>query len=165
MEIRNSEEGWEFAGIDPFILELLRALPSCATTEDDAARKRLFSAPTGGADADADADADWREYVEPELAALFQSHLDIVSGDLAAITETEEGALLRIPAAHARAWIHTFNQARLALGARHDVTEDDTSGRRDVFGDKEPDAQKAFALMQIDFYAWLLSLLLSRTEL
>ena len=159
MEIRSNDEGWEFAEIDPVALELLRVLPMCAEPEDDAARKRIFSPPTIQPDADAEANSEWSEYVEPGLRELFKSHTDIVVADLAAMVGDSETAILRIPSDHGRAWIHTFNQARLALGARHDVTEEDTAGRRQHSG------EKAFALMQIDFYAMLLSLLLSRTEL
>ena len=159
MEIRSSDEGWEFTAMDPFVLDLLRVLPMCAEPEDDAARKRIFSPPTIQPDADAEANAEWSEYVEPGLRELFKCHTDIVAADLAAIEEKDEAASLRIPADHGRAWIHTLNQARLALGARHDVTEEDTAGRRQHSG------EKGFALMQIDFYAMLLSLLLSRTEL
>lgn len=159
MQIGNSDEGWEFTGMDPMVLELLRILPLCAEPDDDAARKRIFSPPTVQPDADAEANAEWSEYVEPGLRELFKSHTDIVAADLAAMKGEGEAAILRIPAEHGRAWIHTFNQARLALGARHDVTEDDTAGRT------EPDGEKAFALMQIDFYGTLLGLILSRTEL
>ena len=159
MQIRSSDEGWEFTAMDPFVIELLRVLPMCAEPEDDAARKRIFSPPTVQPDADAEANSEWSEYVEPGLRELFKSHTDIVAADLAAMDGEGETAILRIPADHGRAWIHTFNQARLALGARHDVTEDDIEGRT------EPDGEKAFALMQIDFYATLLGMILSGTEL
>jgi hypothetical protein len=159
MEIHANDEGWEFSEMDPFALMLLRVLPECAAPDDDAARKRIFSAPTGGRDADDEANDEWREYVEPDLRELFKSHTDVVAADLAAMEGKGEAPVLCIPADHARAWIHTLNQARLALGARHDVTEEDTAGRT------QPSGEKAFALMQIDFYASLLGLFLSRTEL
>ena len=157
MEIQISDEGWVFDDMDRVVVELLRILPACAAPDDDAARKRIFSAPTGGADADAD--SDWREYVEPELRELFKTHTDLVAADLSALEEKEESFTLRIPAAHGRAWIHALNQARLALGARHDVTEDDTNGRRPHSG------AKGFAIMQIDFYGMLIAMLLGNTEL
>ena len=157
MEIRNTEDGWIFEEIDPLILELLRGLPACAAPDDDAARKRIFSTPTRGADAEAD--NDWREYVEPELRELFKDHVDVVTADLAAMPKGDGTFTLSIPAENGRAWIHTLNQARLALGARHGVTDDDTAGRRRHTG------EKAFVIMQIDFYGMLLGLLLGRTEL
>ncbi len=157
MEIQISEEGWVFCEMEQVIVELLRMVPAAAAPDDDAARKRIFSAPTGGADADAD--SEWREYVEPELRELFKTHTDVVAADLSAMEEKDETFTLRIPAAHGRAWIHTLNQARLALGARHDVTDDDTNGHRRQSG------AKGFAIMQIDFYAMLISMMLGNTEL
>jgi hypothetical protein len=158
MQIRWDEEGWYFEEMDPFAAELLRELPACAVPDDDAARERIFTSPTGGADATAD--QEWRENVVPDLAALFQSHVDVVVGDLAAMKTEGEEASVHVPVAHARAWIHTLNQARLALGARHGVTDDDTAGRR-----KTRSRAKAYGLMQIDFYGMLLGLILGHTEI
>jgi len=157
MEIQASEKGWVFADMEPLIVELLRGLPACADPDDEASRARIFSAPTAGDDPEAD--SEWREENEPELHELFQTHVDVVAADLAAIRQKGDAFTLTIPAANSRAWIHTLNQARLALGARHGITEDDTAGRRRHRG------AKAFAVMQIDFYGMLLSMLLSQTEL
>lgn len=155
---RSSEEGWLFEEIDPLIGKLLRGLPACAAADDDVSRRRIFSSPTAGADPEAD--EEWRENVVPEMRELFQSHVDVVAADLAAMRERRGSFTFNIPIENARAWIHTLNQARLALGAKHGVTDDDTAGRR-----KRHSSAKAFALMQIDFYAMLMSLLLGRTEL
>lgn len=157
MEIQMREGGWVFAEMEPLIVELLQGLPACADPGDDAARRRIFSAPTAGADPQAD--RDWSEEVEPEMRELFRTHVDVVAADLVAIIQDGKKSTLGIPDGHARAWIHTLNQARLALGARHGVTDDDTAGRRRHRG------AKAFAIMQIDFYGMLLSMLLERTEL
>ncbi len=157
MEIRNEEEGWIFEEIDPLIAELLGILPQCAAPEDDAARQRIFSTPTAGQDTAAD--EDWHEYVEPDLRELFQSHTDTVAADLATMDRQGDLFTLTIPLENGRAWVHTLNQARLALAARHGLTEGDTEGRHRL------DGEKGFAVMQIDFYAMILSLLLSRTEL
>lgn len=157
MEIQTGEGGWVFADMELLIVELLRGLPASADTDDEASRRRIFSTPTAGADAEAD--REWREDVEPELRELFQSHLEVVAADIAAMSQTGDTSTLAIPAKNARAWIHTLNQARLALGARHGVTDEDTAGRR------RPRGPKAFAMMQIDFYGMLLSALLDHTEL
>ena len=157
MEIQVSERGWLFAEMEALIVELLRGLAACADPDDEASRHRIFSSPTGGADAKAD--REWREEIEPEMRELFQSHVDVVAADVAAIQQEGDSFALAIPAKNARAWIHTLNQARLALGARHGVTDDDTAGRR------RPRGPKAFAIMQIDFYGMLLSALLEHTEL
>ena len=158
MEIRRDEDGWHFAEMDLFVAELLRNLPVCAAADDDAARMRIFSSPTGGADEQED--QDWSENVTPELREIFQGNVDTVRDDLARLKTEGEASSLSIPITNARAWVHTLNQARLALGAKHGVTEDDIEARRKV-----SDNAKAFALMQIDFYGMLLGLLLSRTEL
>lgn len=154
-----TDDGWVFEDIDPFIGDLLRALPKCAEADSDSVRSRIFPAPTGGSDPAED--QDWREHVEPGLRELFQSHLDVVAADLATMRDEGQTWRLNVSAAHGPAWLHTLNQARLALGALHGVTEDDTSGRRR----KRPTSEKAFALMQIDFYGMIQSLLLAQTEL
>ncbi len=144
--------------LDDFWSELLRRLPESAAPEDEPARKRLFGSPTGGKDPDAD--EEWAEVVEPELREAFQSHIDVVSGDLQTMIDVEGGATLRIPADHLRAWVHALNQARLAIGARNGVTEDDMEGRR-AFETQE----KGFAMLQIEVYGLLLGIMLRHTEL
>jgi hypothetical protein len=127
-------------------------------SDDDKARRRICSSPTHGADGEAD--QDWRENVEPDMRELFQSHVDVVVGDLAGMKVDGESSAVRIPLGNARGWIHALNQARLALAAKHDVTESDTKGRRKARADR-----KMVAMMQIDFYGMLLSLLLQHTEI
>ncbi len=157
MEIRNETDGWVFEEIDPFIIDLLRVIPECASTDDEAARKRIFSSLTDGEDTAAD--EDWREYVEPDLRELFKSHTDIVAADLRTMRTDSENATLRIPLSNARAWIHTLNQARLSLAARHGVDESESENLASLSG------PKGFILMQLDFYGTILSFLLTRTEL
>jgi hypothetical protein len=157
MQIRWEKAGWHLEEMDPIVLKLLREVPACAMLEDDAARARVFSSPTHGADPDAD--QDWREHVVPELAACFRSHVDIVAADLERVKTREGTASLQIPARHCRAWIHTLNQARLALAAKHDVTEEDIEGRR-----RSRSNARGYALLQIEFYGMLLGMILARTE-
>lgn len=158
MELRWDEDGWHFEEMDSLVTELLGHVPACAMLQDDAAEERIFTSPTRGADAEED--QDWRENVVPELRELFQSHVDIVRGDLAAMKKEGGPLALDIPAANGRAWIHTLNQARLALAAKHRITEEEIEARRKVRG-----VDKSYALLQIDFYGMLLGLILSRTEL
>ena len=146
-----------FSELDPLIATLLRQLADCAEADDDAARDRIYSTPTRGADEEMD--DEWREHVEPGLRELFTTHTDLVRADLATLTD-EENATLTVPTAHAPAWVHTLNQARLALAARHDIAEADMEGER---APKDPDA--AFALLQIEIYGAILSLLLQHTEI
>ena len=158
MKLRYNDEAWNFEEMDPFETALLREVPLCAVPEDEKTKRRLYSSPTAGADKEAD--EEWRENVDPGLRELFQSHLDAVVGDIAKMKIEGESSSIRIPAANAPAWIHTLNQARLALGAKHDVTEDDMEGRR-----MPRENAKLYALMQIDCYGTLLGLLLRHTEL
>ncbi len=157
MRIRADDEGWQFEEMDPVVEGLLRMIPECASPDDEAAGRRIFSAPTGGKDPEAD--REWTETVEPELRELFKSHVDVVAADLSAMKEDGEAVSMSIPMANVRAWIHTLNQARLALAARHGFTEEDISGA------KEHTGEESFAIMQIDFYGTLLGLLLRRVEL
>ena len=158
MELRWDDDGWHFEQMDSLVTELLGHVPSCAMLQDDAAEARIFTSPTGGADTEED--QDWRENVVPELRELFQSHVDVVRADLTRM-KTEGGtSALHIPAGNGRAWIHTLNQARLALGAKHGIIEEEIEARRKVHG-----VDKSYALLQIDFYGMLLGLILSRTEL
>lgn len=125
--------------IEPFFLDLLRSLPASSDPGDHpAARARLFSAPMApGSDGDEFND-DWKDFVEPELAELFQSARDIVIGDLAQLpspaSQPPVGPLdpaafvpspvaLEIPHRHAEAWISVLNQARLSIAARRGFGE------------------------------------------
>ena len=114
-------------GLDPLLCELLQQIPLHADPEDHpAARARLFSPPAAAGEEPA-LHADWQEYVEPELRQLFESALETVRRDLAGFpppTPAREYTL-RIPIAHLDAWLNALNQARLALAARHEVTERD----------------------------------------
>jgi hypothetical protein len=144
--------------LDEFLWELIRKLPACATVEDEPVRKRLFGSPTAGADPVAD--EEWTEVVEPELRELFESHVNVVSEDLNRMEEIDGEHTVRVPQEHLHAWIHTLNQARLALGARHDITEDDMEGRRLL-----EDENKGYAMLQIEIYGAILGILLHHFDL
>ncbi len=146
-----------FSELDELIANLLRQLPECAETDDAAARSRIYSTPTRGADEEMD--DEWREHVEPGLRELFASHTGLVRADLATLTDCEH-ATLTVPTSHAAAWVHTLNQARLTLAARHGITEADMEGERPP---KTHDT--AFALLQIEIYGAILGLMLQNTEI
>ena len=158
MNFRWQDSGVVFGNLDEFFSELIRKLPACATVEDEPVRKRIFGSPTAGVDPIAD--EEWSEVVEPELRELFESHVSVVSEDLKRMEEIDGEHTLRVPQDHLRAWIHTLNQARLALGARHDITEDDMEGRRMI-----EDEGKGFAMLQIEVYGLILGILLRHVEL
>ncbi len=151
------EDSFSFTELDPLTAELLRRVPGCAASDDAAARRRLFPAPTGGVEEEAD--TDWRENVEPELEELFTSHVDRVAADLEKMEDTEEGESLKVPLGHAQAWIHAINQARLALGSRHNITEEQMEG---LVMPENP--QDAFAVFQVEFYGAVLSFLVHHAE-
>jgi hypothetical protein len=136
--------------IDLFCCELLRQIRVSAEPGDSAAaRARLFPRPTRGQDAGID--RDWREYVEPELEQLFESHLDRIDKDMEGFPSGDpdiDDQVLHIPVSHLEAWIHGLNQARLAIAARYDFTEADMDGQVPVEGD-----ERALALFQMHFYA------------
>ncbi|RYD71775.1 MAG: DUF2017 family protein, partial [Verrucomicrobiaceae bacterium] len=112
--------------LDLFLCELLQQIPVSADPSDnESACSRLYSSPTQGAEPEFD--EEWKEYVEPEMREHFESALDVVRGDMMDFPSTEADGhqALLVPVAHLESWIHALNQARLALGARYDVTEDD----------------------------------------
>lgn len=157
MEIHVSEKEFQFSDMDAISAGLIRMLPESAAVNDQAAHGRIYCAPTAGRDPEAD--QDWQENVEPELRTLFKSHVDAVVGDIGKIQNNEGVFSMNVPLEHARAWIHTLNQARLVLCARYNFSEEDISGEREQTG------EKGFAILQIDFYGMLLGFLLNHTEL
>jgi Domain of unknown function (DUF2017) len=136
--------------LDLFCCELLHQIPVSAECEEgDAAGQRLYSSPTHGADPESD--EDWKEYVAPELRDLFRSAMDVVREDLTDFPPAEPRPyyVLKIPVEHLRNWINALNQARLALAARYDVTEEDME-RMPERGDV-----RSLAIFQIHFYGFL----------
>lgn len=155
MEIEPTEDGWVFSKMGSLMADLFRMLPGAASAEDDASMERIFSGPTGGKEPEIE--SDWREYVVPDLRKLFQSHVDVVSADLAAMDKGKKSAELLICNDHARAWVHTLNQARLALAARHEINEESSSLHSETQID-------SVVSLQMDLYGTVLSLLLDQTE-
>jgi len=147
--------------LDPLLIELLRRIPKSADPGDSAAaRKRLFSAPSHDP-AETGLTEDWREYVEPELQRLFLSAIEMVEGDLKTLRfdpPDGEGAL-PIPTSHLESWVHGLNQARLALAARHDFSEEEMEDSLPLDG-----SPRALALLQIRFYGFLQELFLRELE-
>jgi hypothetical protein len=147
--------------LDPLRSELLRRIPKSADPGDNAAaRARLFSAPTHD-DNESDFADDWREYVEPELARLFVSAREVIEGDLQKliVNKISGEATLSIAASNLESWIHGLNQARLALTASHDFTEEDME--RPLILSSDP---RTLALLQIHFYGLLQELFLGILE-
>ena len=147
--------------LDALLTELLRRIPQSADPGESAeARARLFSSPTHDA-AEAELRKDWRNYVEPELEKLFQSTLEVIESDLKKmrVEKMAGDAALSIPVDHLEEWVHGLNQARLALSARHDFTEEDMERALPLGGDP-----RSFALLQVRFYGILQELFLRELE-
>ena len=147
--------------LDQMLAELLRrVVRSADPSGSEAARNRLFSAPTEDA-GEAEFAADWRSYVEPELRQLFQSSLEVIESDVKALRMNRKAgeATLTIPANHLESWIHGLNQARLALAARHDFGEKDMDRVVPIIGD-----ERSLALLQVRFYGFLQELFLRELE-
>jgi hypothetical protein len=132
--------------------ELLHQIRAAADPSDSsAARERLFPPPTK--DRKSEFRDEWKEYVEPELAHIFASHLEIIENDLQDFPRTEpdkDDAILHIPVKHLDAWIHGLNQARLAIAARHKFTEHDMDSPIGLHAD-----ERSLALFQVWFYGIL----------
>ncbi len=128
---------------------ILQIVPS-ATTDDPTAQHRLYSSPSEGREPEFD--QDWKSYVEPDLRNIFRTAQEIVESDLKRFDpdETDDSSTLRIPVKNLEAWIHTLNQARLAISARYDFTEEDMEKRMSLGGDA-----RALALFQVHFYGFL----------
>jgi hypothetical protein len=130
---------------------LLQIRKSAEPGENSAARERLFPAPTS--DKESELRQEWREFVEPELAQLFDSHLDVIEKDLKSMQgdATENSVhVLHVPVKHLDAWIHGLNQARLAIAARYNFTETDMESPIELEGDA-----RELALFQVWFYGLL----------
>jgi hypothetical protein len=116
--------------------------------QPEVVRRRLLPDPSD----DEEIAAEWRIRQHPELLALLADARRIVESDLPGLRQEGHRPRfsLSFPAAHLDAWISALNAARLALGARYDVTSDQMDP------DYVPsDHDAALALMRIDLYAWL----------
>lgn len=147
--------------LETLLIQLLRRIGRSADPSDsEAARARLFSAPTHDAEETALLD-DWTSYVTPELAHLFQLTLQVIETDLRRLTIDKangQGALA-IPVAHLEKWIHGLNQARLTLAARHNFGEEDMEYSLPMISD-----DRSYARLQMRFYGLLQEVFLRELE-
>lgn len=147
--------------LDALLIDLLRRISRSADPSDsDAARARLFSAPTHDAE-ETELLEDWARYIKPELSHLFQSTLEVIDADLKQLKTNKSGSrgALAIPVAHLEKWIHGLNQARLAIAARHSFGDEDMEHPLPVGGD-----DRSFALLQMRFYGILQEIFLRELE-
>jgi Domain of unknown function (DUF2017) len=162
MEICRQNDALEVRELDPFLAELLRQIPaSTEAKESSPAEERLFSAPAAGQQNDIC--AEWKLYVVPELRKLFQSATETVRQDLEQLKCTKKtfaNCRLRIPLAHADAWLSALNQARLAIAANYQFTERELSDHyRSPLG-----SRRDLGLFQVNFYGFLQEFILRETS-
>ena len=149
----------EISGIGFVESALLWRLAAAADPHGSAAaEQRLASSLTGGTDPDLD--EEWKEHVLPELRTLFASAVEIVRSDLVGSwLSPGTDAAVRVPVAHIEPWLIALNQARLALAARHDLTEETMNQRP-----PEDLAPPTLARLFVDFFGHLQELLLEAAE-
>ena len=149
--LRLNRDTMELGEMDFLCCEMLQQIiPSANADDDPAVHRRLYSSPSGSREPEFD--QDWKNYVEPDLRNLFRSSQEIVEGDLQGFAPAEDTGdnALRIPVKNLEAWIHTLNQARLAIAARYDFSERDMDKRMSLDG-----GARSLALFQIHFYGVL----------
>ncbi len=162
MEICRKGETLEMRELDPFLAELLRQIPESVETKNSpAAEQRLFSPPA--VPEENEICAEWKLYVEPELRRLFQTATETVREDLAQLLCTAKpfaNCSLRIPLAHADAWLSGLNQARLAITASNGFTQDELSDQyRSPLG-----SRRDLSLFQVNFYGFLQEMILREID-
>ena len=147
----------EVSGIGFIEGSLLWRLAAAADPSGSAAaEQRLASSPTDGSEPEID--EDWKEHVLPELRVLFASAVEIVRVDLVH-SWTGTDASVRVPVSHVEAWLLALNQARLALAARHHLTQAQMERRPPE--DLQPGT---VAHLFVDFFGHLQQLLIEATE-
>ena len=140
-------------------MSILLELPQILSKdqEDEAVKKRLYPEPE-----DEDDKEEWKRLVHPELFALIADARTIVTRDLGGLvpsdTEDPLGTWeMRIPKEHVQAWISALNAARLALGAKHGIEEEDMA--HEELDDDEWD-DKRLAITKIHLMGWLQQLII-----
>ena len=115
--------------------ELLEQIRASAEPGDSvAARARLFPRPS--TDRKSEFHKDWKEYVEPELAQLFASNLDIIEDDLKRLaTSGSDGSGRTLYEHHGDRGREVVNPS-LAYLVTHMLSDDDA--RSDTFGRNGP---------------------------
>lgn len=153
MEIDRAGSCLELREIDPFLAELLRQIPESADPgENEAARRRIFSAPA--AESEQELCREWKQYVEPELRRLFQSATETVATDLQQLDGKRRpfaNCALRIPLANAESWLNTLNQARLVIASKYGFSDEELCDHyRSPMG-----SRRDLSLFQVNFYGFL----------
>lgn len=145
---RQPDGSFLLSEVDPPFDHVLRSIPACADTADnDAASGRIYPNPVSGKGS-GELCNEWREFVEPELRHLFEDAMATVEADLEQLSEVN--TTVAVPARHVDAWLNALNQARLALAARFEITEEDLDRRP-----RQIETERDFAVFEIDFFAFI----------
>ena len=148
------EKHLRISGINPIVLDCLHAVPEILEQRDSpAVRARLFPNPTPS---DEKANADWQRLISHELRHLFASAGETVARDLTALSPNPCGAQLSeltFSAEHTKAWMSALNEARLILGERFHVIEEDMNA-----ADFDVRTPKGLAIFRIHVLGYLLQL-------
>ena len=145
---RDASGGFVFSEVEPPLVELFLAiLPSADPGANRAAMERLYPAPASAKEDDLR--NEWTEYVVPGLREQFENASATVEADIAPLAAG--GEALTVPLEHVDAWLNTLNQARLALAAQFDVTEEDMN-RPAAFPARD---ERDSAIAQIHIYGLL----------
>lgn len=153
MEIDRAGSHLELRDVDPFLAELLRQIPeSTDPQESETAQHRLFSAPA--LENEQEICREWKLYVQPELRRLFESATETVANDLQQLNGKRRpfaNCTLRIPLAHAEAWLNTLNQARLVIASKYNFSDNELCDHyRSPMG-----SRRDLSLFQVNFYGFL----------
>ncbi len=162
MEIRRHGDAVEVAELDPFLAELLRQIPeSTVAGGSPEAEKRLFTLPAN--EAEKELCAEWKLYVEPELRCIFQTATETVTADLKQLNGKAKpfaNCSLRIPTAHAEAWLSALNQARLVIAAKYAFTDGELCDHyRSPIG-----SRRDLSIFQVNFYGFLQEFILQAMQ-
>lgn len=148
MNVSTTHEGaLALQEIQPFLFDLLEAIPQRANSQDPRVEDRFHPVPAD----DATLQEDWKALVQPSLHEHFLSAREIVMSDLRRVTEDRTGRQLQIPARHMDAWLNALNQARIA------IAEENHFGEKDLSEEIVPDSAdpRSLALFQVSFYGFL----------
>ena len=151
LQISMTPEGdLAMVGFDETSLYLLNDVPSILHYRTDpGVRARMF--PDALPD-DREANDAWHNAMDAELEYLFASAEELVLKDLEGLGES---GVLKIPATHRDAWMSGLNQARIILAELYGLVEEDMENSR-----PDPSRDRDVAVYRIQFYAWLLEILL-----
>lgn len=148
-----------FTRIHPLLAGMLQSLAADPWERYPEGSARLLPSPGE----DEELRTDWEDLVQPELRRHFNTESAMVVEDLAQLKQgngKNPAWSLEIPSDHSNAWLTTLNAHRLALVTECHLTEAELSEKT------EPDffSERGFALMQVNFFAFMQECLIRGME-